>query len=372
MRIAIQCRSFLNKNYTGIGRYTYHLINHLIQIDQANQYVLYMPKGIFNFKRTIPRIKAKNAISKVDFFNKGILKTVVAADIYHSPSPEDLSCAPSPKIIVTIHDLIFKTFPEGHTAATIATTEHQLSNIIDKATKLICCSQSTLNDFRKYFPQQAAKAHLVYQGVNQKDFYVLTGKEEKAAQKMLASRGIREPFVLFVGTLEPRKNLNHLLEAFRLLKTKKKFAGKLVVVGMEGWMSEDMSNRIKDMDLVRDVYLAGFVSNRELRYFYNQAAVFAFPSFYEGFGFPILEAFCCGVPVVTSNVSSCPEIADDAALKIDPRQPEEIAEAITRCLEDKVLCATLRERGFKRAQRFSFLNTAQETLKIYQEVYGGY
>lgn len=370
MRIAINCRSFLNKNYTGIGRYTSQLIQSLSEIDQENQYFLYTPKRFFSPRKKIPRIPARNFSLKIDRFSRGVEKTVGSIDLYHSPSPETLPQINGMKIIVTVHDLIFKTYPQGHTPSTITVAEDQFRNIVGKAAKIICCSQSTLNDLNHYFKVDPQKTVLIYQGVNQKDFYPIDEKEAKLAEETVRSKGIDCPFILFVGTIEPRKNLRNLLVAFSFLK-KKIFDGKLVLIGMQGWMSDDLAVLVEQLGIKEKVSFTGFLSNQELRHFYNKAKVFVFPSFYEGFGFPIVEAFGCGVPVVTSDVSSCPEVASDAALKVNPNSPEEIAQAIERILEDSSLRNELIEKGFKRAKQFTFLNTARQTLKVYKEVYSG-
>ena len=367
MRIAINCRSFLNKNYTGIGRYAFQLIKSLSEIDQANEYFLYISKRFFS-KRIIPRVPAPNFFLKIDRFNRGMKKTVGPVDICHCPSPEILNDMNGAHSVVTVHDLIYKTYPQGHTSATIEQTERQLEGVVEKASKIICCSQSTLNDLNRYFSVDPQKTVLIYQGVSRKDFYPLDENEARPAQVLIRSKGVEGPFILFVGTIEPRKNLRNLIEAFSLLREKKQYKGKLVVVGMQGW-NEDLSSLIGRLGLKQEIIFTGFLSNQELRYFYNMADVFAFPSFYEGFGFPIVEAFSCGVPVVTSNVSSCPEIAADAALTVDPRSPQDIAGAIFRILDDKNLRDQLKQKGFARARQFSFLNTARQTLDVYKEVY---
>lgn len=369
MRIAINCRSFLNKNYTGIGRYTSQLIQSLGEIDQENQYFLYTPKRFFSSRKRLPRVPARNFFLKIDRFSRGVEKTVGSMDLYHSPSPETWPQMNGTKVIVTVHDLIFKTYPQGHTASTIAFAQDQFQSIVEKAAKIICCSKSTLDDLNRYFKVEAKKTVLIYQGVNQNDFYQIDEKEGKLAEQMIHSKGIDGPFILFVGTIEPRKNLRNLLAAFSLLKNKKIFIGKLVLIGMQGWLSDDLAGFVDELGIKEDVAFTGFLSNQELRHFYNKAMAFVFPSFYEGFGFPIVEAFSCGAPVVTSNVSSCPEVASDAALKVDPNSPEEIAQAVGRVLEDSSLRNELREKGLKRAAQFTFSNTARQTLKVYEEVY---
>ena len=151
MNIAINCRSFLNREYTGIGRYTYHLIKSYCEIDQENTYLLYAKKGIFNFNKRLPRFWGDNVNLIIDRFNRGIEKSLGKIDVYHSPSPESIAVNGGSKIVVTVHDLIFKTFPQGHTQQTVDDTEKKFENLREKADKIICCSNNTINDLQKYF-----------------------------------------------------------------------------------------------------------------------------------------------------------------------------------------------------------------------------
>lgn len=371
MNIAYNCRCILNKNNTGIGRYLYNLIHTLGQIDQENEYHLYAKKGFFSFRKgkRLPKFDYKNVFLKVDRFGRGIDKTVGKVDIYHSPSPEPIKMTKASKVVVTVHDLIFKAFPQGHTQETVDETDKQFRQIMERASKIICCSENTKNDLMKYFPVPEEKVVRIYQGVDKNVFYVIGNEEEVFARKLLKSKGVDAPYLLCVGTIEGRKNLEGVLKAFEQLRSQNKFKGKLVIIGMRGWLSEGIESLIEQLNLKEHVVIPGYLTDAELRCFYNKAEVFVFPSFYEGFGFPIVESFCCGTPVVTSNVSSCPEVAGDAALCVDPKNLDAIAQAIDQILQDQKLRQDLREKGFKRAGDFTFLKTAQKTLEVYQEVY---
>ena len=369
MRIAINCRSILTRKPTGIGRYAFELIQNLKKIDEKNQYSLYASLKLIDFKRRFPRIENRNFLPKFDYFKAGPQKILGKVDVYHAPSPEFLNMTDC-KIVVTVHDLVYRAFPQGHTPETVAMTEKQLKDIVAKADRIICTSEHTRKDLHQYFTLPQEKTCVVYQGVDQDIFYRVEQKELSAAEPFLKKNGIVSPFLLFVGTIEPRKNLANLLKAFALLQEQKKFSGHLVVVGMKGWMTDGIKQMIDELNLVSKVIFMGFVSDEELRILYNKAEVFVFPSFYEGFGFPIVEAMSCGAPVVASNVSSCVEVAGDAALTVDPRSPQEIAHAVGRILEDGLMRNALIEKGLKRSRGFSFLRTAQETLKVYQEVCG--
>jgi len=368
MRIAINCRSFLRKQYTGIGRYAYHLVKSLGEIDPRNQYELYVRKGVFSFNKKIPRFPSKNFISRVDWFGRGPEKILKNIDVFHIPSPGPMQVPGGAKAVVTVHDIIFKAFPESHTPETIEAGEREFDEIRKKADKIICCSVNTANDLKKYFQVPDRRIAVIYQGVDQSDFRPLNSDEKVLAGKELVRRGIEDPFILSVGTIEPRKNLVNSIKAFGILRAQKKFSGDLVVIGRKGWMREDVSALIEKLGLKRNIVFLGYVPDRELRYFYATAEAFIFPSFYEGFGFPIVEAFACGAPVVTSDRSSCSEIAGDAALTVDPSSPDAIAGAVGRILHDRDLQRVLREKGFERASRFDFHTTAEETLKVYEEV----
>jgi glycosyltransferase involved in cell wall biosynthesis len=368
MKVAFNCRCFLKKKKTGIGRYAFHLIDQIKDLDADNQYILYAPKRLLDLKRRSPRIHAPNFTIKKDYFRRGLYKTVGDIDVYHAPCSEFLQEPEGYKVVVTIHDLIFKTCPNVHTQKTIDMLEAQMKTIVDKADRIICISKSTADDLLKYYPVNEDKVRLIYNGVDKNIFYEMSAEQKDTARKRLKAKGVTEPYLLFVGTLEPRKNLRGLLEAFRMLKERNGFTGKVVVVGMKGWLVDGLDDFVRQLKIKNDVIFLGYTTNDELRYLYNLAEAFVFPSFYEGFGFPIVEAFCCGAPVVTSNFSSPAEIAGDCAITIDPYEPEQIFLALKELTDNPQKRDELRAKGKKRAELFSFLKTAQETVKVYKEL----
>ncbi len=364
MQIGINCRSIMKQQRSGIGRYTYSLLSSLGQVDLANTYYLHGPKGLFDFKRSLPQFSYPNFKLCYDFFKSGIgIKT----DIYHLPCPDTIPRYQG-KLVVTIHDLIARTHPQSHTQETIDLSEQHMRSIARRADHVICISNSTREDFHRFYQYPRAQSSVVYNGVNHELFFPLTKQEMAQATIDRVAMGVEGRYILTVGTLEPRKNLKGILSAMAVLKQAGDYEGRLVVVGMKGWMSEDLGLFIKKLNLESSVKFLGFISDAQLRLLYAGADIFVFPSFYEGFGFPILESMACGTPVVTSNTSSCVEIAASAAITVDPSDVKGIALAMTRILIDKDLAADLRERGIKRAEEFSFEKTAQETLKVYQQV----
>jgi len=364
MRIAINCRSILLPQRTGIGRYTYQLLDSLGELDRADEYILHAPKRLFDLKRRLPDFsRYKNFKDRPDYFNRGPGRN----DIYHLPSPDDHSWRES-KLVVTIHDLIYKTHPQSHTPQTIELTEKYMRAIAARADQIICVSENTRRDLHTFFSILPAKTCVIYNGVDHRTFFPLSEEQRREPLSQLAGLGINRPYVLSVGTIEPRKNLTGLLQSFAQLKARKAFHGQLVVVGMKGWMQDNIESVIGPLGLKGDVIFTGFITDTQLRSLYNLAELFVFPSFYEGFGFPILEAFCCGVAVVTSKTSSCGEIAGQAALTVDPQDPAQIAGAMTQILQDKTLKRSLQQAGLKRAREFSFAAMARGTLAVYQQV----
>ncbi|MBC7315226.1 MAG: glycosyltransferase family 4 protein [Chloroflexi bacterium] len=174
-----------------------------------------------------------------------------------------------------------------------------------------------------------------------------------------------------MGTLQPRKNFVRLIRAYHLLRERHSIPHRLVIAGAKGWLFEEIEETIRDLHLEEWVKVTGFIPDEDLPALYQGADLFAFPSLYEGFGIPVLEALACGTPVVTSNTSSMPEAAGDAALLVDPRDVEAIAEALWRLLEDASLRNALRARGFEQVRRFSWVASARTVCTIYRHLIEG-
>jgi glycosyltransferase involved in cell wall biosynthesis len=186
-----------------------------------------------------------------------------------------------------------------------------------------------------------------------------------AALKLKVGSG----YILYVGTLEPGKNIPRIIEAYSIVRKRTGTERALVIAGRTGWLHDDIFRAVKRLGLDKEIVFTGYVSKGDLPSLYRGADLFVFPSLYEGFGLPVLEAMACGTPVVTSNTSSLPEVAGDAALLVDPENVEEIAGAMERVLTDQDLRAELSRRGRERARLFTWERCAQETLKVYEEVY---
>jgi glycosyltransferase involved in cell wall biosynthesis len=183
--------------------------------------------------------------------------------------------------------------------------------------------------------------------------------------------GLKHPLVFAVGTLQPRKNHIGLIKAFYQAQKSKKGPAMLAIAGDQGWLYEETRKAVEDLKLERKVRFLGRVSDLELVTLYSMADVFAFPSFFEGFGIPPLEAMACGAPVITSNTSSLPEVAEGAALLVDPHDIDALAHAITELLENEQLREDLRQKGYQRAQQYTWAMSARKMLTVYEKLYHG-
>jgi glycosyltransferase involved in cell wall biosynthesis len=208
-----------------------------------------------------------------------------------------------------------------------------------------------------------ARIHLAYPGVDA-EFRPLSASDVEAFR---AAKGLPSRYVLFVGTLEPRKNVTRLVEAFAVLK-QQGLPHKLVLAGGKGWMYEPIFAAVENLGLQGDVIFPGFVSRQELPLWYNGAALFAYPSLYEGFGLGPLEAMACGTPVVVSNRASLPEVVGDAGIQVDAEDAAGLAEAMASVLTSPSRAAQMRERGMERAARFTWEQTARDTARTYEIV----
>ncbi|MDO8603493.1 MAG: glycosyltransferase family 1 protein [Candidatus Omnitrophota bacterium] len=363
MNIGIDIRSTLKKQ-TGIGKYTFNLINALGQIDKANDYYLYSQKKLLDFKRRLPKLPAGNFHHCVDYFKKGPDKVLPEPDIFHTSSYDLTKPRKAGKFILTVHDVIIKAYPYGHSEKTIKEVDGELKRVLGEADLLIADSHNTKSDLMKFYGVQDVKIKVIYPGVVLDSQSLSRAKSRDSLEQYSSSEaeGRVEKYILFVGTIEPRKNIQGLIKAFNLLKKEHNIAHKLIIAGMKGWMYEDIFKEYENSEFKNEIIFKGYVNDKELAQLYRNASVFVYPSFYEGFGFPIVEAFSHGAPVVTSKTSSCGEIAGDGALLINPENYKEIGEAILKIISDSSIRQELIIKGSERAELFTWQNTAIEFL----------
>ncbi len=241
----------------------------------------------------------------------------------------------------------------------------------ERATKIITVSESTKNDLINLYGIDPKKIRVIYSGIEQES---RIKNQESRIDEIKAKYRLPECFILYLGTLEPRKNLVGLIRAYELLRKKlmihdsKFIIPKLVIAGGKGWLYKEIFDTIEKSKYVKDIILTGFVEEDDKQYIYKFADLFVYPSFYEGFGFPPLEAMSHGVPVITSNVSSLPEAVGDSAIMIDPYDHDELARAMERILTEDKLRNILIRKGLERIKKFSWQNCARETLETLTSV----
>jgi glycosyltransferase involved in cell wall biosynthesis len=283
-------------------------------------------------------------------------------DVFHSPDFIPPLHARS-RSVITIHDLAFLIYPHFLTKEA-AQYYGQIDRAVRHAHHIIAVSQSTKNDLVRMLGAPEDKISVIYEAADPL-FRPLDTVE--ARQHVHALYDLPEEFILFVSTIEPRKNIGGLLRAYRRLRDDYKLTPALVLAGAPGWLSEDVHALVNKLHLEPHCFFLGRVDSHDLRYLYNAARCLVHPAFYEGFGLTPLEAMACGTPVVVSNVSSLPEVVGDAALLVDPQHDEEITVALWRVLTDQALRQTLRVKGLQRAAAFSWQRAAEQTMSVYRK-----
>jgi glycosyltransferase involved in cell wall biosynthesis len=267
--------------------------------------------------------------------------------------------------VVTVHDLGYLYYPQAHRLLDRLYLDLSTRYNARAASHLIADSSATKRDLIERYGTAPDKITVVYPGYDNTAFRPV--RDEEAIKAVKTKYNIAGDYILFVGTLQPRKNLTRLIEAFSNPQYPISNI-QLLISGKKGWLYEAIFQRVEELELAGRVVFTGYVPEAELPALLSGARLFILPSLYEGFGLPVLEAMACGTPVVCSNVSSLPEVAGDAAVLVDPLDVEGLAAAMERVLGDEELRAELIERGFEQARKFSWEKCARETLDVLENV----
>jgi glycosyltransferase involved in cell wall biosynthesis len=362
----------IDRKRTGVNNYLYNLIRNMIKNGKADEI------SLIHYKRSddpiysqvkdiiIPEmpLKLTSAI--------GIPQAVKNADIdiLHVPVHWYNQITPflfnrEIKKVLTLHDLTPILFPEMHTRETNLTWKSSLNFIKNRTNIVICDSISTKNDCIKLLKIPEKRLKVVPLSADEQ--YKPIKNKEQINDELKLKYNIDYPFILFVGTLEKRKNVPTLIRSFYKLK-KSKLNHKLVIVGGRGWKYTKIFDLIEELNLQKDVIFTDYVSDEYLVKLYNAADLFVYPSLYEGFGLPPLEAMACGCPVITSNTSSLPEVVGDAGIMIDPNDVDSLTDSMLKILTDNELREDMIIKSLERASTFSWKKTARETWDAYEEV----
>jgi glycosyltransferase involved in cell wall biosynthesis len=268
--------------------------------------------------------------------------------------------------VVTIHDLSFLVNPRTFRSMNQRYLRTMVRMSVRRATRIIAVSESTKQDVIRFLGAAPEVIDVVHEGVDAR----FRRLDSSQTAQFRAQHGLPERFILFLGTLEPRKNLNRLLEAYAGLRGRGSAQWPLVIAGGMGPGGEAVRAHCEALGLANEVRFVGFVPEDEKPLWYNSAHLFVFPSQYEGFGLPVLEALACGTPVVTSNSSSLPEVVGDAGLQVDPIDVIGLTEAIQRVMVDEELHHQLAAAGIERASGFSWSAAAEHTVRVYRSALG--
>ena len=371
MKIAIDVRKL--RDY-GIGTYVRNLLRHLSRLDKDTEYLLLCrveDSGIAeelgeNFRAIAEPARPYSASEQLriplDLRREKV-------DLFHAPHyvlPPLTPC----KSVVTIHDCIHLRFPQylpnrlayGYARSSLWIATH-------RANRVMTVSEASKRDILRYFRIPHAKVDVIYNAIDERYGEPPSADEISRVQERYQ---LNAPYVLYAGNIKPHKNLERLIEAFHALRQDPELAHvKLLIIGDEISKYATLRRAVHKYKLHKHVRFFGFVQDKTLAVLYRLARVFVFPSLYEGFGLPPLEAMASGTPVITSDVSSLPEVVGDAALLIDPLDPAAIAEAMRRVLMDSDLHEDLRQRGFKRVREFSWDRSIRRVREIYGEVLAG-
>lgn len=374
LKIAVNACSLLTP-MTGIGRYTYNLFSKIIESGECDVGFLYGVSWDKKLIVPVPQYQKVSTAVKTIFPYARMIRRLVQGqvlkhkltrddyDLYHEPNFFPLSFAGP--VISTIHDLSVIKFPDFHTLDRVKMFEKYLLKTIDRSEYLITDSEFVKQDIVDTFGVRAEKIVTTLLGVEE-CFYPRS--EEQVAPLLDAYKLKYKSYFLVVSTLEPRKNFKLVIDAYLRLGKNIMEQYPLVIVGMNGW---EMSQFDKDLEkLKRQGYLRlpGYVPNEDLPILYSAAKLFLYPSFYEGFGLPPLEAMACGTPVITSNVSSLPEVVGDAGFMVSPYDDVGLSEKIIELVEDDKAAECLSRKSIERAKSFTWEGCAEQTMAVYSRI----
>ena len=371
MRVCLDCTPLLVRS-AGVKSYLYYLDKHLRATAEGREVssfpFLDRPSSLRHDASTLGRLgsvaRAAFATRLHGAWNPVSNWATRGADIFHASNLVRY-VPPRVALTTTVHDLTSVLMPELHTPRTIEADRAFFTRIVVPARRVIAVSHRTKHDLISHVRIPESRISVIYSGVRQEFFQGDPANGAAIRRKY----GLVRQYVLFVGTLEPRKNLGRLLEAYGGMRPSLRAEFDLVLVGMPGWLDGDEKARV--FRKTEGIRRLGYVAEEDLPAIMAGATVFAYPSLYEGFGFPVAEAMAAGVPVLTSRAGSLPEVAGDAAGYVDPRSVDEIRTTLERLLMSPELRSAMSERGRVQACKFSWTECARQTWKVFEEAAEG-
>lgn len=370
MKICIDIRTLIDKQYSGVGMYTLKLLSNLFEIDKKNEYKLFYNSAQNRFvKKYYPNVTYYDYKMSNKLFNSSTLlfkypkidKLVGDFDIFFAPNINFFAFSKKNKSkkVITIHDISFKLFPEFYSKK--GRLWHKLTNpkkLLKNFDHIITVSNNTKNDLIKYYNVDQNKVSAIHLGI-----------DEPVIDKYYRKRIIEGDYLLYIGTIEPRKNIEGIIKSFEdFCDENKNCSLKLVLAGKNGWNNKYIYRIINHSNFKDKIIIKNYVSEEDKKTLFRDAKIFLFPSFYEGFGLPVIEAQSYGLPVITSANSSMLEISNNSTICVNPYNTNEIKEAIKNLYFDKSLYAYYKNKGLENYKNFTWEKTARETLKLFQEL----
>jgi glycosyltransferase involved in cell wall biosynthesis len=353
MRIGIDTQSTLGRK-TGIGLYTANLLRELRQVAPQHKYVE-LSWGRAEELRTDQRLRWQQ-------FELPRRAQAEGVDVLHVTGFDAPLWKPCP-VVLTVHDLIGLLFPTNLPPVSRFYWSRWLPQTVRWADRIVAVSEHTRRDLNRLLAIPVESIEIIHEGVD-KAFRPL--QNQATLESVRQKYDLPAAMILYLGTLEPRKGLDTLIAAYGALAAD--VLHDVVIAGKRGWYTEPLFQQVEALGLGQRVHFTDYIPDEDLPALYNLAHLFVYPSRYEGFGLPVLEAMACGVPVVCTNAASVPEIVGDAALLVPPDDVEALAAAMRRVLDDRVLEAELVARGLERARSFTWEETARRTVQIYEEM----
>lgn len=374
--IVINTVSLLSK-LTGIGKYTFEICKRVTQLGvhaDINYFYGYFSKKLYMMDippsgKIVKIIKGylsrlypikKTTRESLLFFSRFSSRTF---DLYWEPNIVPLEHLKSRYLITTIHDFSFKHYPECLPKENKEYLQKHFWKNIRKSDRIITGSHYVKNEIIDLLHYDAARIKVIYHGVDHDNFKAY---DRSVLSEFKAARNLPDTFILFVGSIEPRKNLKRVLMGYNALPDAFKKECKFVLAGFSGWKNAEVRDIIRREG--RNIVYLGYLSNLELAYLYNLASAFIYASLYEGFGLPPLEAMACGTPVIVSRSSSLPEVCGDAAYYVDPLRVDGISDGMYKVFSDSAMRENLVQKGFVHAKAFTWDKSAQSHLSLFNEV----
>lgn len=369
MKIGIDAHS-VGTRQTGNETYTRHLVKQLSLLPGDDfEYVVYFtsPEAVenpffFNPRFASKLIRPANPFLRIPLAFPLALERA-SVDIFHAQYilPPYVPC----KSVLTVHDVCYERFPKFFTSYDYVRNRILVPWSAKRADLILTVSEMSKRDIEHYYGISPDRIVVSYPGIAD---HCCPVSSDRAWTRLAEGYRLTDPFILYVGNLQPRKNVASLVRAYNQLRSRGRIEHKLVIVGRKAWLFEDVFAAVAEAPRLDDIIFTGYVPTEDLPYFYSAASAFVFPSFFEGFGSPVVEAMACGAPTITSRGSALEEVAGDGAVLIDPFSLTELSGAMELVANDSDLQNDLRQRGLARSKRFSYRETAELTRKAYSRL----